>query len=314
MNNIKKWLQDIGWAYDKIEVASADASFRKYYRLYKNNKSYIIMDSSQEKDTLKSFIKINFLLSKHKVNVPHIFEKNIKNGYLILNDFGSTHYLDKLDLSNYKTLYKLAIKEIIKMQDSLIYDLPLYDKKFLMYETSLMQEWFLKQYLNIKLDQNQQKMLDHSIESINNIVLSQPQNTFVHRDFHSRNIMITPQKEIGIIDYQDAMNGSITYDLVSLLKDCYVEFDQNEIEKLALYYKNEKNINIDDATFIKWFDFMGLQRHIKILGVFARLYIRDDKSNYLNDLPLTLKYTIQTALKYKETKDLANFLQKIKLP
>ena len=126
----------------------------------------------------------------------------------------------------------------------------------------------------------------------------------MHRDYHSRNIMLTPKGEVGVIDFQDARVGAITYDLVSLLKDCYIEWDKREVEKLALYYRDAVGLDVDDATFIKWFDFMGLQRHIKVLGIFSRLHLRDGKSGYLKDIPLTLKYVVETASKYPETQEL----------
>jgi aminoglycoside/choline kinase family phosphotransferase len=143
-------------------------------------------------------------------------------------------------------------------------------------------------------------------------VLSHPQGVFVHRDFHSRNIMFC--EPLGIIDYQDAMNGSIVYDLVSLLKDLYIKFNPKDIEKLALYFKEQKRLKISDEEFLQWFDFMGLQRHIKVLGIFARLYIRDNKNGYLKDLPLTLEYVLESLKKYPELNELYEILSKVKLP
>ena len=165
--------------------------------------------------------------------------------------------------------------------------------------------------LNISLSDNNKQLIEKTLNKISEEVLKQPQNVFVHRDFHSRNIMITKDKKIGVIDYQDAMSGAITYDLVSLLKDCYIEFNREDIESLVLEFRDMLELSIDDKTFIKYFDFMGLQRHIKVLGVFSRLELRDKKNGYLKDIPLTLKYVIDTALRYKETKELAIFLQKV---
>ena len=155
-------------------------------------------------------------------------------------------------------------------------------------------------------------IIDTTLKDISDVVLEQPQGVFVHRDFHSRNIMLTPKDEIGIIDFQDARVGAITYDLVSLLKDCYIEWNKEEVEKLALYYRDSVNLDVDDETFVKWFDFMGLQRHIKVLGIFARLHLRDGKDGYLKDIPLTLKYIVDAGSKYEETQDLVKMLQKIK--
>lgn len=189
--------------------------------------------------------------------------------------------------------------------------LPIYDKAFLHVEMNLMQEWYLEKLLHVKLTQPQKELVDTTLDAISTVVLEQPQDVFVHRDFHSRNIMQRGDKKIGVIDYQDAMRGAITYDLVSLLKDCYVAYDRKEIKKLALEFRDKKAIEADDETFVKWFDFMGMQRHIKVLGIFSRLYLRDGKDGYLKDIPLTLKYLLDTAQRYSETKELAEFLKKV---
>ena len=308
LSDIKTWLQSIGWNNWNIEVASADASFRSYYRLRKGDETYVLMDSSLLLESLPLFVDMNEKLSEVNARVPRIIIKNIKLGYLILEDFGSTHYLDILNEENYHELYKKAIDEIVKIQQADTKDLPIYDKDFLLFEMDMMQEWYVKKYLNIVLTQEQKNIIDTTLKKISDVVLKQPQGIFVHRDFHSRNIMLTPKDDIGIIDFQDARVGAITYDLVSLLKDCYIEWDNEEVEKLALYYRDSINLDVDDETFIKWFDFMGLQRHIKVLGIFARLHLRDGKDGYLKDIPLTLKYVLETGSKYPELKDLVALL------
>ena len=158
-------------------------------------------------------------------------------------------------------------------------------------------------YLKMELGDSENGVIEKALAAISDVVLSQPQGLFVHRDYHSRNIMLTPNGDLGMIDYQDAMNGPLTYDLVSLLKDCYIRFEPEEIERLALSFRDKKGV-----------DFMGMQRHIKVLGIFARLYLRDGKSGYLDDLPLTLHYTLESAKKYEETHSLAELLQKVRLP
>lgn len=308
MDKIQEWLTKTPYKDYKLTVASADASFRKYYRLTLDEKTVLLMDSSLEKDSLAPFLDVTQRLLKLKIKAPKILEKNIEDGFLIIEDFGNTHYLNILDETNFEKLYLDAIDVIVEMQKADVKDLPLYDRAFLHFEMDLMQEWYIEKFHRITLDENQKEILENSLKLISNVVLSQPQNVFVHRDFHSRNILLTPQNELGIIDYQDAMNGAITYDLVSLLKDCYIEFEREKIEKLALKFRDKLALDISDAEFIKWFDFMGLQRHIKVLGVFSRLYLRDGKNGYLNDIPLVLKYVTQTALRYKETKNLANML------
>ena len=312
MNKIKEWLATTTYKNYKIEIASADASFRQYYRLTdglsEGNKTVLLMDSSLEKESLKPFLDVTAKLLHVEVNAPEILEQNLEDGFLIIKDFGNTHYLNVLNDTNFKELYEKAIDEIIKMQKADVSELPVYDKKFLHVEMDLMKDWYLEKQLNLTLHVEEKKMIEKTLNIISDVVLEQAQNVFVHRDFHSRNIMITQDNEIGIIDYQDAMNGAITYDLVSLLKDCYIEYPREEIEKLVLLFRDKLTLHVEDDTFIKWFDFMGLQRHIKVLGIFSRLYLRDGKDGYLKDIPLTLKYVIETASRYEETKDLAKFL------
>ena len=311
MHTIKSFLKDGGYEGYSIEVASADASFRKYFRISKDDKTYIVMDSSLEKESLEPFVKISEKLLSAGVDAPKIYLKDIQGGFLLLEDFGSVDLLSVLDKNNFKNFYKLAIDEILKMQKASTADLPIYDKAFLKHEMSLMQEWFLDEY--IKDNTYDHDMITQSLETISDEVLYQPQGYFVHRDFHSRNIMVKTDNTLGVIDYQDAMNGSITYDLVSILRDLYIKFDQREIEELVLYFRDKVAPGVSDQEFIKWFDFMGLQRHIKVLGIFARLYLRDGKDGYLKDLPLTLEYILEISSKYEQTQKLYSYLKTLKL-
>ena len=311
MHKIESWLESIGWGDWEIEVASADASFRAYYRLRKKDESYVLMDSSRLLESLPPFVEMNERLSRVNVRVPCIIVKNMKIGYLILEDFGNTHYLDVLNDENYRELYRKAIDEIVKMQRADTEELPPYDRDFLLFEMGLMQEWYLDKYLQILISGDQLKMLKETQEAIADVVLEQPQGIFVHRDYHSRNIMLTPRNEVGVIDFQDARSGAITYDLVSLLRDVYIETDPAEVERLALQFRDLKGLDVENKVFMKWFDFMGLQRHIKILGIFSRLHLRDGKDGYLKDIPLTLKYVLEIASKYPETQDLATILKSV---
>ena len=313
MDKLKAWIETTPYAHYSLTVASADASFRKYYRLSKGEKTFIVMDSSLELESLSPFLDITSRLLNAGVKAPQILEKNTDAGYLILEDFGDRQLLDVLSKNNFKAHYKNAIDEILKMQNAAIDRLPLYDKAFLHFEMDLMQEWFLEKKLALTLTQKQKELITTSLDAISTVVLEQPQDIFVHRDFHSRNIMLTPENKIGVIDYQDAMNGAITYDLVSLLKDCYIAFEPKEIAALALYFRDKKGLKVSDAEFLKWFDFMGLQRHIKVLGIFSRLSIRDKKDGYLKDIPLVLKYTIETASRYEEMQEFALFLKELTL-
>ncbi len=311
MQQIKKFLAATPYREYALTVASADASFRKYYRLTQGEKTFLLMDSSLEKESLNPFLDVTQRLTQVGVAVPKIYEQNLELGYLIIEDFGNSHLLNVLNESNFKELYKKAIEEMIRMQKADAKGLPLYDKTFLHFEMDLMREWYIEKHLARSLTQEQKKLLADSLDAISNTVLTQPQGLFVHRDYHSRNIMLREDGSLGIIDYQDAMNGALLYDLVSLLKDCYIAFDRESIQELVLYFKERAGVAVSDSEFIKWFDFMGMQRHIKVLGIFARLSLRDGKDSYLKDIPLTLAYTLDAAKRYEKTKPLAKLLEKL---
>ncbi len=303
------WLKSIGWGDAKIEVASSDASFRSYYRIFKDEKTYVLMDSSKQKESLIPFLDMQSRLFAVSVRVPEVLKKDLDLGYLLLEDLGSQHLLNLINSKNQKEYYKKAIDEIAKMQKADVSGLPLYDKEFLKFEMDLCNEWYLRKHLGIELSKEKLDILNNIIETIADEVLAQPQGIFVHRDFHSRNIMVGNSGELGVIDFQDARCGALTYDLVSLLKDCYYEIDEETRKELVLYFKDKKGLKVDDDTLMRWFDMMGLQRHIKVLGIFARLYHRDGKDGYLKDIPLTLKYVLETAAKYPQTQKLCEILQ-----
>ena len=310
MQRIKLWLNDLGYTDYKIEVLGGDASFRRYFRIIDGENSYILMDSTANKEVIYPFIEISVRLLKVQVEVPRIISQNLEEGYLLLTDLGSRHLADILSPMSVELLYTKAIEEILKIQKADTINLEPYDKEFLMFEMNLMQEWYLEQHLKRDLSQDEQKMLDGTLALICDEVLSQPQDVFVHRDFHSRNIMMETGRKLVVIDYQDAKKGALTYDLVSLLKDVYVYFDPKQMENLALEFKRLKGVNVSDEQFIRWFDFTGLQRHIKILGIFARLNIREKKSNYIDDIPQTLQYLDEVCQKYDELRALGEFLKK----
>ncbi|MBD3791800.1 MAG: phosphotransferase [Campylobacterales bacterium] len=307
MEKIEAWLEDI-CCEGRLEPASSDASFRRYYRLNDGIQSSIIMDASLQKESVEPFVDIAFRLRDVKVKVPKILVQNREEGFLMLEDMGSRHLLETIDAGNFLHFYDKAIDTIVRMQGAVTEGLPQYDASFLRAEMELMQEWYLEKYLGKTLSEEEQESLDKILNNITNEVLAQPQGYFVHRDFHSRNLMLSPHDEIIVIDFQDARVGAVTYDLVSLLRDCYVSFDPRKIEQLALSFRDKRGLDVDDATFIRWFDFMGLQRHIKVLGIFSRLALRDGKEGYLKDIPLTLKYVLDVAGKYEETKGLVDIL------
>ncbi len=306
MLKIKNYLKGTKFKDYELSIASDDASFRRYFRLKKGNQIYIFMDSSLEKSSLKPFLDVSKRLSKQNISVPKIYLEDLENGYLVLEDFGSINLLDKLNKDTEKDFYKKAIDILVQMKDVDTNNLPLYDKEFLHFEMDLMKEWYIEKNLKITLNKEQEEVLKNSLDIISNEVLKQKQNCFVHRDFHSRNIMLKDDGELGVIDFQDAMSGALTYDLVSLLKDLY--YKASNTKELVLYFRDKINLEISDQEILRYFDFMGLQRHIKVLGIFSRLSIRDKKDNYLKDIPLTLKYVLETSKKYDETKELYKLL------
>ncbi len=311
MDKLKAWLKTTEYKDFQLTIASADASFRKYYRLSKAKEHFLVMDSSLECDAIAPFLAVTKKLQAVGVAVPQIHLQNLDLGYLVIEDFGSTHLLQCLNEENFQQLYKQAIDVIVTMQQADTKGLPLYDRAFFLREMHLMQEWYIEKLLKRSLTQEQQRVLKRTLETICDTLLTQPQNIFVHRDYHSRNIMLREDGELGIIDYQDAMSGALLYDVVSLLKDCYIAFEREDSIELLLYFKEKIGSDVADATFIAWFDFMGMQRHIKVLGIFSRLSLRDGKDGYLKDIPLTLRYTLDALRQYESTRDLALLLEQI---
>ena len=309
MQQIKEWIDDLGYKNYNLDEIKADASFRQYYRLRVDDKSFILMDSSLDKESISPFIDISVRLLKANVEVPRIISQNMNEGFLLLTDLGTQHLANMLSPMSVELLYMKGISEIVKMQEIDTAGLDIYDREFMMSEMNLMEEWYLRQHKNLFLSEKGLKNLGKILDTIVDEVLSQPQDLFVHRDFHSRNIMLVSGR-LFIIDYQDAKAGPLTYDLVSILKDVYVEYDSELIKSMALEFKELKRIDVSDEQFLRWFDFMALQRHLKILGIFSRLNIRDGKSGYLKDIPLTLKYVLEVCDKYDELKVLGDLLRK----
>ncbi len=308
---INEWLTAIlPYSEFKLEVASSDASFRRYFRVYQHDHSRIVMDAPPEHEDIDAFVKIAEFLVSTGTHVPRIFAKNMEQGFLLLSDLGNTSYLSALNALSADELYHAAIDEIIKMQLAPINDmeLPAYDAEKLLTEMRLFPDWFLGKHLSLSPPPE----LESVFELLINNASVQPQY-FVHRDYHSRNLMLGADNEVGVIDFQDAVIGPTTYDLVSLLRDCYIEWPQSRLDKWLDYYfdqAREKRLlaGTEKSGFVRWFDLMGLQRHLKVLGIFCRLNYRDGKAAYMNDLPLTLKYVLQVTGRYPELAHLHHFL------
>ena len=299
-----------------IEPASSDASFRHYYRVKTSKKSLIAMDAPPDKEDISSFLAIAKKLRQDYIRVPNLYEVNSGLGFILMEDFGSTTYSDAFTETNYNDLYKNALSTLLTIQKKCLYkDIPRYTSILLLNEVSLFEKWYLNKHKKIILNSKEKNDLSRIFNMIIESNVNQ-QQCFVHRDFHCRNLMlIDGEVGPGIIDFQDAVNGPIVYDLVSLLKDAYFELKEDFILDMVIRYWeamiNNKLIPKNEfADFFKSFEWMGVQRHLKVLGIFARLYLRDNKDQYLNNLPLVEKYLIATTQRYKELFPLRDILNK----
>lgn len=311
LSAIKSWLSDVLNSEDfTITPASSDASFRRYFRVSQAELTWIVMDAPPSQEDIAPFIKVSQFLNSQSLHVPNIIAQNSEMGLLLLSDLGTQPYLDMLNNHSADNLYRDAIDSLIKIQcsDPTGIDLPRYDSKLLQTELNLFPEWFLERHFELSPPAFLQPLFDTLIDN----ALSQPQSV-VHRDYHSRNLMVDAKHNPGIIDFQDAVIGPITYDLVSLLRDCYISWPEDKLEAWIHYYfsaaqQHELLPNCDITTFTRWFDLMGLQRHLKVLGIFCRLNYRDNKPNYIDDLPQTLRYILQVCRRYDNLQPLADFL------
>ena len=319
-NSLQNWLTEIlGTSAFNLKPASGDASFRTYHRLFLKNKTFIVMDAPPEQENCKVFIKITKKLRACDVNVPIIHNVNIEQGFLLLSDLGNDLYLNKLNKSSIYELYSDALSTLVSIQVLVnVGGVDEYDKSLLISEMNLFREWLIEKHLNIKLSDSQVKILTTLFDLLVNNALQQPK-VFVHRDFHSRNLMVTKENNPGVIDYQDAVYGPISYDLVSILKDCYIKWPKEEIDKWIDFYLNKlyeekAQYRINRDEFVRWFDLMGVQRHLKASGIFARLSHRDGKHNFLEDIPRTLSYILDLKETYEELQPICIILEELVLP
>jgi N-acetylmuramate 1-kinase len=306
-----KWLENgLHLTVNSCEPASSDASFRRYFRIGLPGQKLIVMDAPPDKENIPQFIKVAELLRQSSVKVPVIYHQNLEDGFLVLEDFGIRSYLDELRPGNASDLYGNALDSLLQLQTNTALDSPLprYDEALLHRELGIFEDWFLGKLLGAEIpDTLWQSVCDILVNS----ALEQP-ITCVHRDYHSRNLMLLEDNSPGIIDFQDAVIGPITYDLVSLLRDCYIAWPQSQVELWATQYHQKLLeaglISCKLPLFTRWFDLMGLQRHLKAIGIFSRLHLRDGKSGYLNDIPRTLNYVLAQASVYPELADFNKFL------
>ncbi len=321
LSQLTAWLSTLNLVQiDSRRPASADASFRRYFRFDvlpalrgKLGDTLIAMDAPPERENVPAYLHVQALLLDAGVSVPAIVAKDVPNGYLLLSDLGTTTYLQRLTIDNAPFMYSDAVDTLIKFQlHSQPGVLPEFDRAFVLREMNLFPEWYIGKHLGITMTDKQSAHLNGVFEAITSNVLAQ-QQVFMHRDFHSRNLMFMDQGNPGVLDFQDAVFGPVTYDLGSLLRDAYVQWDEEIVlDWVVRYWQRAKQVglpvNPDIDNFYRDFEFMALQRHLKILGIFCRLNYRDGKANYLADLPTVADYVRKTANRYTVLKPLVRLL------
>jgi len=316
---LQGWLaRDLGLRPARIERASSDASFRRYFRAVCDDRTLIVMDAPPETEDVRPYLRVTGLLEPLGIHVPHVYEADAARGFVLLEDLGSTQYLAKLGAGgDPRQLYADALRALADIQlrgAAAAAELSPYARGPLARELAEMPEWFIERHLALELTGAEREMIAAAFEFLINEALSQPE-VFVHRDYHSRNLMVVGERNPGVIDFQDALRGPIGYDLVSLLKDCYISWPRARVLEWVSGYRSllqsrGGKVGAGPAQFVRWFDLIGAQRHIKVLGRFARLWYRDGKPGYLRDLPLTLDYVRETCRLYPELEQLSEFLER----
>ncbi|MBM4233459.1 MAG: aminoglycoside phosphotransferase [Gammaproteobacteria bacterium] len=323
---LSQWIvQELGHDAAEIGVASADASFRRYFRArLRDGRTFVVMDAPPALVDISPYLHVATLLQGAGVHVPAVHAIDRERGFVLLEDLGSTPFLTELRRPGRATaLYAAALQTLQGIQvDGLpaARELPLYDAAALRRELELMPEWFCGRHLQLELDAAERELIEQVFLWLIDAALAQPV-VFVHRDYHSRNLMLLPGDATGVIDFQDALAGPVGYDLVSLLKDCYIGWPRAQVESWVREYRVRllrrgavALCGRDDREFLRWFDLTGVQRHIKVLGIFARLWWRDRKIGYLDDLPLTLDYLRDSSARYPELREFARWLERRVVP
>jgi aminoglycoside/choline kinase family phosphotransferase len=298
-----------------ITPASADASFRRYFRATAKGSDYIVMDAPPSHEDCRPFIRVAELFGAAGVHVPKVLAQDLEQGFLLLTDLGDTTYLAALNDGTARDLYLAANDALIRIQQaSRAHVLPEYDRALLTRELMLFPEWYLARHLGVTMNAQQTGLLHTLFQRILANNLAQPK-VFVHRDWHSRNLMVSDPNP-GILDFQDAVYGPITYDLASIYKDAYIQWDEEHIlDWVIRYWEKARAARLpvaeDFGHFWRDFEWMGIQRHIKVLGIFARLYHRDGKDGYLKDMPRVMHYLRKTCERYDELKPLLFLLDEL---
>jgi N-acetylmuramate 1-kinase len=299
-----------------FEPASADASFRRYFRVRAAGRSLIVMDAPPEHEDCRPFVRVAHLLAEAGVHVPRVIAEDLEQGFLLLSDLGTTSYLQALNNDTADELFRDAVEALLRWQLASKPDaLPPYDEALLTREIKLFPEWYLQRHLGITLNPAQQQALDAVFTQIVKNNLAQP-SVYVHRDYMPRNLMVC-EPNPGVLDFQDAVYGPITYDVASLFRDAFVSWDEQRVlDWTARYWEKAKcaGLPVDSnfGDFYRDFEWMGLQRHLKVLGIFARLHYRDGKRGYLEDASRFVGYVRAVAVRYNALRPLLTLLDAIK--
>lgn len=317
------WLEsEPGFSAAELKPASADASFRRYFRLQLGQQTRIVMDAPPPQEDCVAFVEVAAFLREMGVNGPEVLRADIEHGFLLLSDLGQRQYLDELtvrpEVAN--ELYRDAINALATIQREgkrFQHNLPNYDEPLLRNELSLFHDWLCERHLGLKFSDDNERQWSECCDVLVRSALAQPA-VFVHRDYHSRNLMLTTENNPGILDFQDAVLGPLTYDLVSLLRDCYIRWPEEQVRTWALEFYEALDgsirARIDAETFLRFFDLMGVQRHLKATGIFARLLHRDGKPGYMRDVPRTLQYVVDVSRRYPEIGFLAELIEERCMP
>lgn len=291
----------------QLQIMQGDASFRRYFRMRIDNHSYVVMDAPPPRENCVSFVAIAKALLGLGLRAPDIIASDLSQGFLLLTDLGDSLYLRELSIANAEDLYGRALDALAILQGCRQVDgwaIPSFTADFMRQELELFKEWFLQKHLNLTFAPSMESRLATVFDFLAQSAASQTQ-VFMHRDYHSANLMMLPNNGVGILDFQDAFRGPVTYDLVSLLRDCYISWPDALVTKLVLQYWEKLNLpDVDKEEFLRWFDLMGLQRHLKALLTFSRKLHRDGNANYLQHIPRTLDYIAKISARYPECKAL----------
>jgi aminoglycoside/choline kinase family phosphotransferase len=298
----------------ELSVASADASFRSYWRAAARDKTFIVMDAPPAHEDVRPWLDIGARLRAAGLHAPEVFAVDLPNGFVLMEDLGNRTYLPELNDGSVDSLYSDALDALLRMQQHVPADhLPVFDATKTIPEMELLGDWFLRRHLGIDPDCDGWDVIEYALRFIANAADAQPRR-FMHRDFHSRNLLVAERNNPAIIDFQGAMLGPVTYDLASLLRDCYIAWPIERVGAWVEHYRQRLVgagiVNVDHAHFRRWFDLIGMQRHIKVLGLFCRLNYRDGKPAYLRDLPLVLNYVLTVADSYPDLADFSAFLKR----